>query len=116
MDVKSLVVRILCCKKACSRSTARPQPDMPQDASTGSESAPFTRMHLLPRCISMARLRAAKGKPACPADASSKQSWKTAAKCVSLAVAVSASVARAKASSRAPEPYRLAFLVLGRGI
>eukprot|EP00971_Amphidinium_carterae_P044937 883544-Amphidinium_carterae.1 len=47
---------------------------MPDDASTGSETAPLTRMRRLPRYMSIANLRAGAGKSAASADSSSRVS------------------------------------------
>eukprot|EP00971_Amphidinium_carterae_P230420 4573087-Amphidinium_carterae.1 len=57
-----------CCRKACSKSTARPQPaGMPEVATTASERAPLTRIRRRPRYMSNAKRRASKGKRAASA-------------------------------------------------
>eukprot|EP00971_Amphidinium_carterae_P236597 4695821-Amphidinium_carterae.2 len=72
-DTFSLLWLILCCRNACSQSTARPHPaGMPEDASTGSDNAPLTRILRRPRCMSMARVRASAGNPASLTDVSSR--------------------------------------------
>eukprot|EP00971_Amphidinium_carterae_P214396 4254873-Amphidinium_carterae.1 len=71
-DTLRLLAESLCCRKACSKSTASPQPaGMPEVPTTGSERAPLTRIRLLPRYMSRASFKASRGKSASPADCSS---------------------------------------------
>eukprot|EP00971_Amphidinium_carterae_P205543 4079250-Amphidinium_carterae.2 len=67
-----LAERTISSTKACNKSTAKPHPaGMPEVATTGSETAPLTKILLRPRYMSNASRTASKGKPAASADCSS---------------------------------------------